>query len=164
MLNLFKRHKNLGAILIVSGIVITIFSTFAWVIPSLIKPPTQLWLGDGIFRAKLATTVAAREQGLSGVMSLEKDQALLMVFSKSDKWGIWMKDMNVPIDIVWLDANKRVIYRVKNATPDLGESRTFQPTKPAKYVVELPAGTIDSKHISNGAVALFTIDAAEKVE
>jgi hypothetical protein len=120
-----------------------------------------LWLGDGIFRISIAETQLARERGLSGKSELANDQALLMVFPSEDKWGIWMKNMNFPLDIVWLGSNKKVIYIVKNATYD-DQTTVYKPKSPAKYVVEVPAGTVTTKSIGIGAQAIFQLDGEDK--
>jgi len=56
-----------------------------------------------------------------------------------------MKDMKVPIDIVWLDSNKRVVHIVKESSPDDSTSITFTPLSQAKYVIELPLERLIAK-------------------
>ena len=83
---------------------------------------------------------------------------LLMLFADDGQWGIWMKDMKIPLDIVWLDANKKVIYIVTDASPSLGTSKIFQPDNPARYVLEVPAGSVKSGAIKTGDAASFTLE------
>jgi len=148
---------NLSVTLIVSGVLLVIGSTFLlFVLPSLAKPETKVFLGDGIFSADVALNQTARETGLSGKHSLQSGYVLLMAFPSEDKWGIWMKDMNFPIDIVWLNKNKKVIYVVMNAPPD-DQVTIYRPNKLARYVVELPAGTVSSKVINTNNIATFDI-------
>jgi uncharacterized membrane protein (UPF0127 family) len=120
----------------------------------LTRPETDLWLGDGIFKVEVASTQAAREQGLSGRLELEPNRALLMVFPSQDRWGIWMKDMNFPIDIVWLNKEKKVVYIKKNAPFD-DQTTIYKPETSALYVVELSAGATSSKSIAVGEMAVF---------
>lgn len=145
---------NLSTTLIISGVILVVGITFLLVfLPMLMRPETKLWLGDGIFRIDVASTQVARKNGLSGKTELAADKALLMIFPGEDKWGIWMKDMNFPIDVVWLNKDKKVISIVKNFTPD--DAITRYPKSPALYVVELPAGTTTAKSIAIGRVAIF---------
>jgi uncharacterized membrane protein (UPF0127 family) len=123
----------------------------------LTKPETDLWLGDGIFKVTVASTQTAREQGLSGKSELDADHALLMVFPSEDQWGIWMKNMNFPIDIVWMNKGKKVVYIQKNAPFD-NQTTIYKPEKSALYVVELPAGTTSKKSIMVGETAIFQIN------
>jgi uncharacterized membrane protein (UPF0127 family) len=89
-------------------------------------------------------------RGLSGTESLGQDQAMLFVFPQVSKWAIWMKDMNYPIDIVWLDSDGQVVYLVKDAQPSSYPKTQFTPDKPARYVIELPSGTIERTGIVIG--------------
>jgi len=154
-----KKHKNLGAILIVSGVLILVFSVFFFgILPNLMKPSTNLWLGNGIFHADFVTDEAGRTNGLSGVSELAPNKALLMAFPNESKWGIWMKDMKIPIDIVWLDKNKKVVYIVKNASPEDSTSKIFEPKTPAKYIIEVPAGTVDNLAVNIDQTASFQVN------
>jgi uncharacterized membrane protein (UPF0127 family) len=149
---------NLSTTLIISGVILVVGITFLLVfLPMLIRTETKLWLGDGIFRIDAASTQIARKNGLSSKSELAADQALLMVFPKEDKWGIWMKDMNFPIDIVWLNKEKKVVY-IKKSAPFDDQTTIYKPEKPALYVVELPAGTTTKKSIAIGEIAIFQAD------
>ncbi|HUO61986.1 MAG TPA: DUF192 domain-containing protein [Candidatus Bathyarchaeia archaeon] len=94
------------------------------------------------------------ERGLSGTDSLPTDHGMLFVFPSDNKWQMWMKDMKYPIDMVWLNDYEQVIYTVKDAEPS-SYPHTFTPNDPARYVIELPSGTIDRTGIKNGDVAGF---------
>jgi uncharacterized membrane protein (UPF0127 family) len=150
---------NLSVTLIISGVVLTIGGTFLlFVLPNLLKPETKLWLGDGVFTTDIALTQQSREKGLSGRPSLDSDKAMLLAFPTEGEWGIWMKGMNFPIDIVWLNKAKKVIWIRTNVSQD--DTATYKP-KPkllAKYVVELPAGTVRSKAINLNSVANFLVE------
>lgn len=126
------------------------------VIGRLMSPQTTLQLGDGVFHASVASTGSAREKGLSGTRQLAPDQAMLFVFDTADRWGIWMKDMNYPIDVVWLNEQKQVVYSVSNMTP-ASYPEVFTPKEPARYVVELAAGTIAGKAIHTNSQAQFSL-------
>jgi uncharacterized membrane protein (UPF0127 family) len=75
-----------------------------------------------------------------------------------------MRDMKIPIDIVWLNSNKQVVYMAKDAEiPTDSNYRIFIPKKPAKYVLELPAGSIKARMIVLNSIAIFSVDES-KVE
>lgn len=125
------------------------------------QPSSELKLGSGVFSIRLAATDEARIQGLSGVDHLNANQGLLMVFPSDDEWGIWMKDMKIPLDIIWMDHEKKVIFIVTDASPDLGTSKTFTPKDPARYVLEVPSGTVKNAGIQVGSLATFTETGAQ---
>lgn len=118
---------------------------------------THIRLGSGIYDASVARSDVARQKGLGGVESLAPNEALLMVFPSDNMWGIWMKDMKIPIDIVWADKDKKIIHLVAYADPALQTSTTFRPSAPARYVIELPAGAIKRSAIVIGATAVFSL-------
>lgn len=103
----------------------------------------------------LATTPEQRSQGLSGRHSLREDEGLLFVFDKPGQYGFWMKEMNFPIDIIWLDESKRIIYIKKDARPEL-YPEVYGPTTDAKYVLEVVAGFSDKHNVKEGDRAEFT--------
>lgn len=90
------------------------------------------------------------QKGLSGTDSLPSGQAMVFAFANDAKWGIWMKDMKYPIDIVWLDSDRQVVHLVENAPPSSYPSTTFTPPVNSRYVIELPSGTIEKTGIAIG--------------
>jgi len=115
---------------------------------------TTVRLGDAVLNARIAKTRDERTKGLSGTDKLAVDEALLMVYDDESQWSIWMKDMNYPLDIVWLDAHKKVVHIVKNAPPD-SYPQTFVPKNNAKYILEMNSGLVEEKSIRVGDVAVF---------
>jgi uncharacterized membrane protein (UPF0127 family) len=155
-----NEHKSLSVGPIIALVVLSIVVLVVFVVlPNVMQPATtDVQLGSGIFHATVATNDADRVKGLSDVTTLNSDQALLMAFPSEDKWGIWMKDMKVPIDILWLNKDKKVIYIVKGASPSDSTSKVFKPKTPAKYVVELPSGSVDLNAIKTNSLVIFQIN------
>jgi len=114
-------------------------------------------LNGHTYRLTVAQTEADREHGLSDTSSLPQDQAMLFVFPSSGHPAIWMKDMNYPIDIVWLSNDKTVVHTVENAQPSSYPDTIFQTDNDSRYVIELPAGTIEKTDINSGDKAEFTV-------
>lgn len=147
-----KNILSWGLVLMVLALIgVAAYFVFA---PQL-RPHVTLHLGDGVFLTQVAKTPTAREKGLSNTQSLRDNEGMLFVFDHDDKWAIWMKNMNYPIDIVWLDKDKKVVYIVKNAPPESYPYESFVPKQEARYVVEVPAGTVAKKSIVIGGQAGF---------
>jgi uncharacterized membrane protein (UPF0127 family) len=144
--------------ILIGGLVLILVALAVSYILTNFQPTTQLRLGANVFSVRLATTEDAREQGLSGVKKLDANAGLLMAFARDGEWSIWMKDMNIPIDILWLDSGKKVIYIVTDASPTLSTSKKFVPKTPARYVLEVAAGTVKNSAIKIGDVATFDIN------
>ena len=96
-----------------------------------------------------------REKGLGGTFQLSDDQAMLLVYGNDGKWSVSMKDMKFPIDIVWLDRNKKVVYIVKNAPPESYPYEDFSPKKEARYVMLSNAGTVAKTRIAIDKIGDF---------
>ncbi len=108
-------------------------------------------IGGVSVSVEVADTASLREQGLSGRSDLPKGQGMLFVFDTDGAWGIWMKDMQFPIDIVWADASGTVITVAANVAPET-YPEVFNPSAPARYVLELPAGFAAAHGIVEGTV------------
>jgi hypothetical protein len=102
---------------------------------------------------EVSDTPAKRQQGLSDRPRLKKGWGMLFVFEHSGRHGFWMKDMNFPIDILWL-RNRRVVYVAENIPPpSSGESSvTVTPDKSANLVLELDAGQARALDLSVGSI------------
>ena len=105
------------------------------------------------YHVSVMRTQAELQKGLSGTDSLPEGQAMVFAFASDSKWGMWMKDMNYPIDIVWLNSDRQVVYVVKNAQPSSYPDTTYKPDVPTRYVIELPSGTIERTGIAVGDAA-----------
>lgn len=153
-----KRIKDRYIVYVIAGgvILLAIAATLI-IVTQMVQPKTHIQLGDGVFDARIALTEADREKGLSGVTSLGETEALILVYNADSMWPIWMKNMDIPIDIVWLDQSKKVVDILQNVSPDEGTDVTHIPRTKARYVIELAAGTAKSKVIHIGSVATFEL-------
>ena len=122
---------------------------------------TTVRVGDGVFRVRIASTDAQREKGLGGVTQLAQNEAMLLAYDASDVHKIWMKDMKISIDAVWLNADRRVVYIEQSISPE-SYPTAYGPSSPTKYVLELSDGAIQRARIKLGMQAIF--DDQEKIE
>ena len=111
---------------------------------------------------EIADTDAARARGLSGRPALAKNTGMLFVFATADDQSFWMKDMNFPLDIIWLDDHWRVIDVTQNISPK-DFPKTYGPRAPARYVLEVNAGFISAHHITIGAQVLCNTECRTSV-
>lgn len=153
-------HKDKLSAIIVFLTLLLVLVLGATLAQEFLRPRTTLHLGDGVFRAVVADTDVARQKGLGDTDALAANEAMLLVFDRDEQWSIWMKDVEYPIDVIWLDSQKRVVHIVKNMPPD-SYPTSYAPKKPARYVVELAAGSVDSKSITIGTLARFDMSHKE---
>lgn len=100
-------------------------------------------------KVELSITREAQQQGLSGREKLAENTGMLFVFENPGIYHFWMKDMNFPIDMIWIDEQQKVIYIKKNVTP-LSFPESFGSDKNAKYVLEVKAGFSDKNNLQEG--------------
>lgn len=89
-------------------------------------------------------TAVGRAEGLSGKKSLDEDSGMLFIFNSPGEYGFWMRDMNFPIDIIWIMDGK-IAGISENLKPEPEKSiltlTVHKPPKPVDTVLEVPAGT-----------------------
>lgn len=112
---------------------------------------TEVSLADQQFTAYIADTPAKRQEGLANFNSLQRSEAMLFVFDDIGRHCFWMKGVEYPIDILWFSADYELVH-VINSLPPESYPESFCPTVPAKYVLELPAGTAERLGIELGTV------------
>jgi len=116
---------------------------------------TQFLIGDVIFDVEIVDTPEMRQQGLSGRKGLAPKTGMLFVFQEPDFHGIWMKGMQFPIDIIWLDEEFVVVDITPNVFPD-SFPNIFYPRIPASYVLEVGAGVVEQEEIRIGDMLTLT--------
>lgn len=92
--------------------------------------------------ASVADDLNERSKGLSGRIDIPEDEAMLFIFNIDDYHGIWMKDMKISIDVVWLDSNKVVTKIIRSMQPS-SYPNIFYPDIKSRYVIEFAEGSID---------------------
>jgi len=111
-------------------------------------------LGGISIAVELALTPESQAQGLSGRDRLGENEGMLFVFDRPDKYSFWMKDMNFPIDIIWIGEDLQIIYIKKNATPE-SFPEAFTPNTKAKYILEVISGFSENNNLREGDRVLF---------
>lgn len=102
----------------------------------------------------IADSPAQRERGLSGTESLSKGTGKLFIFERPGTYGFWMKDMQYPIDIVWIDAGWKVVGVAAQVLPESYPEMVYPPSE-VLYVLELNAGEASGDNFKPGALLDF---------
>ena len=99
-----------------------------------------------------------RAMGLMFRPSLPKDRGMLFIFERSDFHSIWMKNCKFPIDIVWLDEDKKVVHVAESVPPCKADPcPVYNPLRRGAYVVELNAGQARREKAVLGSTFGFTL-------
>ena len=90
---------------------------------------------------EVADTLKKRSLGLGKRASLKKGWGMLFIFGKRKPYRFWMKNMQFPLDIIWLD-NHRIVHIIHNAKPaNPGDEPDLMTSPvPVNFVLEISAG------------------------
>jgi uncharacterized membrane protein (UPF0127 family) len=109
-------------------------------------------INDLSIPVEIADSSEEWSRGLSGRQSLPAEQGMLFVFPAPGMYPFWMPDMRFPIDIIWIDQDRRVIGVSENVPPleNAAKPVYYRPPSPAQYVLEVNAGFARSHGITVG--------------
>lgn len=115
------------------------------------KTKQEIIINENKLNAHFVTEPEDRARGLSIFDSLPEDEAMVFQFDKPGKYSFWMREMKFPIDILWLDEEKRVVSLKERAQPE-DFPETYKPDDMALYVVEVNAGYVEKNNIAKGDI------------
>ncbi len=141
-----SARKLLSLLIIICGLGLFIVGNNQF---GLVSHPNILVMGGKTYRYERADTAFLQEKGLSGRKSLQDNKAMIFIFQTPSLACFWMKDMNFPLDIIWLNDKKQIVYMEKALSPKTYPN-SYCPSSPAKYVIEVNAGHILSDNIEVG--------------
>ena len=113
-------------------------------------------LGGVEVQVELAQTAEGQSKGLSGRETIAEGEGMLFIFENEGVYSFWMKDMNFPIDIIWINKKGEVVHIKENASPE-SYPISFSNSLPAIYVLEVEAGFSDKYDIKLGDTVLLSI-------
>jgi uncharacterized membrane protein (UPF0127 family) len=110
-------------------------------------------------QADVALSSDEQARGLSIKESLEPNEGMLFPYEAPRTLSFWMKAMKFPIDILWLDADKKVVHIEENLQPcsPLLPCLSYTPDVQAQYVLETVAGFSSANRITTGTPVKFNL-------
>ena len=110
--------------------------------------------GSRTLDVEVVNNQESRVRGLGGRQSLPENEGMLFVFDEPEKHCIWMKGMNFPIDIVWVDERKTVKKVMQDVKPETYPD-SFCPDQDILYVLEVGAGYSARHDLKEGTQLKF---------
>jgi uncharacterized membrane protein (UPF0127 family) len=90
---------------------------------------------------EIAATDPVRMRGLMFRQYLAENEGMIFVFPKVGFYPFWMKDTLIPLDMLWLDADGRIVSIARSVPPCRADPcPEYSPRAEALYVVELRSG------------------------
>jgi uncharacterized membrane protein (UPF0127 family) len=111
------------------------------------------------FTVELAETSEKQALGLMFRDSLPEDHGMLFVFPVEARRSFWMKNTRIPLDILYFDADLRLVSVSANARPCKVQTCPAYPSAgPARYVLELTAGKASELAVRPGDLLELHLD------
>ncbi len=107
----------------------------------------KITLNNQEFTVEIASTPNQLSKGLGGRSSLCDNCGMLFIFPSSQILQFWMKDTNIPLDMIFIDANKKITNIV---TAQVGDLSIKYSSSPALYCLELNANTATRLNLKPG--------------
>jgi len=141
-----------GALIIIATAIIILF-----VKEKNSKLQPQVCVKNSCFNVEIAKTDFERGKGLMFRKNLAEKSGMLFIFEKSGFYPFWMKNTFIPLDIIWISEDKKIVFIYKNAQPCVSGTvcENINSQAPASYVLEINAGESDKTKISIGDNARF---------
>ena len=100
------------------------------------------------FQIEIAEGEQAVMQGLKYREIMAQNQGMLFIFGVPDRYDFWMQDTYLPLDMLFIGADKTIFQIHEDAQP-FSEER-ISPSQIHKYVLELNAGICKKLKIQTG--------------
>ena len=99
-------------------------------------------LPDGfVVRVEVAANAELRAQGLMYRDRLPAGAGMLFFFPAEGEHSFWMKNTRIPLDMIWLDAGRRVVHIEPNVPPCVADPcASYGPDTSSSYVLEIAGG------------------------
>lgn len=119
------------------------------------RPTTTVTLPDGAeITAELALSRSEQAMGMMFRRNLRADEGMLFPFEEMAPRGFWMFQTVIPLDIIWLDDNKRIVEISQRTPPctssDPNRCPTYGGTAHSTYVLELASGQAAAHGLKSG--------------
>ena len=139
------KKRNLVILIIIFVILILLFF---YIVNS---NKNKVCFSENCFKVEIASTSEELSKGLMFRENLEKNSGMLFIFPENGIYGFWMKNTLIPLDIIWINSDKKIIFIEHNIQPcQENACESFTSNETAKYVLELNAGTAEKVGLKIG--------------
>jgi uncharacterized membrane protein (UPF0127 family) len=114
--------------------------------------------GGQVIQAEVMVDRKDQARGMMFRTSLAPDHGMLFIHQAPGSYAYWMYQTLIPLDIIWMDENKRIV-EISADTPPCRtvahECATYGGHQTAKYVIELAGGMAKKYGLREGALISF---------
>jgi len=120
--------------------------------------PRVVLPSGAIYRIELARTPEEQQRGLMFRESLPERSGMLFLFEDDSPHRFWMKNTMIPLDMIWMDGDGRVLFVSANTPPCKADPcPNYGPDVPAASVLEIAGETTPGRFVADltGAIRIF---------
>ncbi len=104
-----------------------------------------------VIEIDIADSPETRSKGLMFVKELGKNKGMFFVFGEDGFHSFWMKNTFIPLDIIWINADMKVVHIEKNIQPCQNDPcPSYSTIRRSRYALEVNSGTADEESLSIG--------------
>jgi uncharacterized protein len=108
-----------------------------------------------VFNLKLANTKEKQKNGLMYVKNMPENAGMLFKYNNNKNHSMWMKNTFIPLDILFLDKNYKLIDYVENTVPFSLKSISIN--NPSINIIELNGGSVKKFKLKKNQIINFNI-------
>jgi len=112
-------------------------------------------------RVELARTEPERERGLMYRNHMDADAGMLFLFPRQGPLTFWMKNTFIPLDMIFIDSQRRIIGIVEEAVPETETARRVDGE--SQFVLEIGGGIARRLGVAAGGEVEFRGIAAQDI-
>lgn len=116
----------------------------------------RVLVNDNIFKVKVCLTPETIQKGMMGQNFNQDFNGMLFMMPENGEQSFWMKNCITPLDIIFMDPNRKITSIHKNC-PTCSQEPCEHYNGSGQYVLELPSGTCDECGIEEGQNVQFTL-------
>ena len=114
--------------------------------------------GGRVIRAETMVDNIDRLRGLMFRTSLAPDHGMLFVFPRPGRYQAFMNQVLIPLDIIWMDSDRRIVEISANAPPcktQASKCPKYGGTQISSYELEIPGGMAEKYSLQVGQRILW---------
>jgi uncharacterized membrane protein (UPF0127 family) len=110
--------------------------------------------GDQHVKVEVARSDPERQHGLMYRQKLEPGRGMIFLFEHPQRLTFWMKNTYIPLEMIFISADKRVVYVEENAEPLTTQARG-PADEDSQFVLEVPGGWARAHGVERGVAVKF---------
>jgi hypothetical protein len=110
--------------------------------------------GEQHVKVEVARSDPERERGLMYRQKLDAGRGMIFLFEAPQALKFWMKNTYIPLDMIFIGADKHVVYVEENAEPLTLQTRGPE-GEDTQFVLEVPGGWSRAHGVERGVAVKF---------